>query len=299
MNHFAQLLEQLPRDTRACLQAVYVGRSSNLEEIEEWAKCGPMAAHLQRLLELDLVVSGESLWETTWLGRGVNNWNQQLLWAESAGEAELPQPRPEENGDQVVAGCTEYRPFYSSPGYCWCGLFRSEHASEAPKTAAKFLAHRREEERRAALLSRSTGRSILELHDQLEEDQLAALRLVHDHRGEGLSSTELGKALRPRLEGDGRVLSWVDHQVGDPLLERLAELALVLSDLGGNCWYPTFDGAGVANWSAQLSHPAPRPEPRSGENGDWMAESPCDQYRAFLPAPGYCWCGHSQRDHHD
>ena len=297
MNQFAQILQQLHRDTRACLQAVCSGHRDSIAEIEAAAQAGPMQPHLQRLVDVGLVVLQDLSWKPTWSGHGVHNWNQQILWAESTGDTELPELRPGENGDQVVAGCEKYRPLYCTPGYCWCGMIRSDHASEAPETAAHFLAHTRERNRRDALWNRSSGRPILELYGKLFEDQLVALRQVHQKRADGISATELGKALRPRLGQSGQVLSYVDHQVGEKLLERLVELDLVLADEGGTYWYPTFDGAGVANWSDQLLGPAPRPEPRLGENGDWMAPKPCDQYRAFFNAPGYCWCGHPQSEH--
>lgn len=294
MNQFANLVDQLRPDTLACLQAVCL-RCQSIPEIEASAKAGPMEPHLKRLADLGLIVFEDSSWLPTWSGRGVHNWRQQLLWADPTGDTELPEPRPEENGDQVVPGCNEYRPLYCSPGYCWCGRFRNEHASEAPKTAAKMLAFKREDSRRQALLTSSTGRSILELHNQLDADQLVALDIIHKGRADGVSATELGEALRPRLENGGRLLSYV---VLDKLLERLVELDLVVADQAGKYWYPSFDGRGVNNWDSQLrSFPAPHPEPRPGENGDAIADRPCDQFRALFNSPGYCWCGHFHTDH--
>lgn len=237
-----------------------MGHGASLNDIEAAAQAGPMQPHLQRRVDLDLVVLEDGRWVPTWSGRGAYNWRQQVLWAEATDDAEIPAPRSHENGDQLVAGCQEYRPVYSCPGRCWCGHSRRDHASEAPKTAAKFLAHKREQSRREALLSRTSGRSLAELYGKLYEDQLLALQAVHRHSAEGISATEIGKALRPRLEGG--VLDYVNLQVGEKLLERLAQLDLVLADHGGNYWYPTFDGAGVVNWSRQLIFPGPHPEPR-------------------------------------
>lgn len=172
MTPFADILEQLDTDAMACLQAVYLGHGGSLAELEAYARVGPLATSLLRLADLGLVALEDGCWMPTWLGRGVHNWRQQVLWADSTDDTDLPAPRPEENGDQVVPGCNVYRPLYSSPGYCWCGLFRSDHASEAPETAAKFLAHKQEEDRRYLLLTRSTGRPVLELHEQLDGDQL-------------------------------------------------------------------------------------------------------------------------------
>lgn len=183
MNQFEDQLQKLHPDTLACLQAVCLGHGA-LPVIEAAARAGPMQPHLQRLADLGLVVLQDGQWTPTWSGRGVYNWRQQVLWAESTGEAQVPGPRTEENGDQLVTDCPEYRPIYSCPGRCWCGHFRSEHASEAPETAAKFLAHKREQNRRQALLNRGSGRSILELYGKLYEDQLAALRIVHRARAE-------------------------------------------------------------------------------------------------------------------
>lgn len=296
MNVFANLVDQLRPDTLACLQAVCL-RNHSLTEIEASARAGPMEPHLKRLADLGLVVFEDGSWLPTWSGRGVNNWRQQVLFAESFGDTDLPEPRAEENGDQVVPGCSEYRPLFCSPGYCWCGHLRSEHASEAPKTAAKMLTLKREDNRREALLTSPSGRSVLELHSQLDVDQLAALHVIHKGRADGVSATELGETLRPRLESSGRLLSYVAvHK----LLERLAELDLVVADQAGKYWYPSFDGRGVANWDSQLrSFPAPHPEPRPGENGDSIADQPCDQYRALFNSPGYCWCGHFRTEHLD
>ena len=148
MNSFAALLQNLPDEaTRACLQAVCLGRGSSLSQLEAAAQAGPLRPHLERLVDLDLVAFQEGQWRPTWSGRGVYNWHQQLSWADAIEDSRIPEPRPEENGDQVVAGCNDYRPFYGCPGYCWCGIIRSQHVSEAPKTAAKLLAHYRKEKR--------------------------------------------------------------------------------------------------------------------------------------------------------
>ena len=282
VNSFAGLLRELPDElTRTCLLAVCVGNPVSLSDIEGALQASSMQAHLQCLLDLGLVVSRNDRWEPTWSGWGVYYWIHQLHWADAMPHAELPAPRQQENGDQVVLGCNDYRPLYCRPGYCWCGLLRNQHASEAPQTAALYLAHEREKKRKMALENPS-GRSIPEIHQQLDEDLLAALQSMHN-RGDGILVAELKKALTGR-------------QTGEELLRRLAERELVLADHSGY-WYLTFDGVGVGNWSQQLLHPAPWPEPRFGENGDRIAVRPCAQYRAFLPEPGYCWCGYHQAEH--
>lgn len=48
-----------------------------------------------------------------------------------------------ENGDFLVKGCARYRALFARPGFCWCGLQRSEHANEAPKIASEYLIHQR------------------------------------------------------------------------------------------------------------------------------------------------------------
>ena len=248
MNAFAKILESLHRDTTVCLQAVCL-RCQSLSEIEAWARAGPMEPHLKRLADLGLVVFEDSSWLPTWSGRGVHNWRQQVLFAESFGDTDLPEPQPGENGDQVVPVCAQYRSLYCTPGYCWCGHLRSQHASEAPKTAARMLAFKREEDRREALLTRPSGRSIAELHLQLNAAQLTALDILHKS-ADAVSATELGASLRPHLESSGRLLSYVEL---DKLLERLAELDLVVADQAGKYWYPSVDGAGVVHWHNLLS----------------------------------------------
>ncbi len=131
MNVFAKLLEPLHRNTMACLQAVCL-RCQSLPEIEAWARAGPMEPHLKRLADLGLVTFEDSSWLPTWSGRGVHNWHQQVLFAESFGDTELPEPQLGENGDQVVPVCAQYRSLYCSPGYCWCGHLRSQHAARRP-----------------------------------------------------------------------------------------------------------------------------------------------------------------------
>lgn len=215
-----------------------------------------MEPHLKRLADLGLVAFEDSSWLPTWSGRGVHNWHQQVLFAESFGDTELPEPQLGENGEQVVPVCSQYRPLYCSPGYCWCGHLRSQHASEAPKTAARLLAFKREDVHREALLTRPSERSIPELHLQLNADQLAVLDILHQGRADGVSATELGELLQPRLKLGGRLLSYVEL---DKLLERLAELDLVVADQAGKYWYPSFDGAGVVHWNNLLSFPAPLP----------------------------------------
>ena len=179
------------------------------------------------------------------------------------------------DGDQVVPGCSEYRPLYCSPGYCWCGHLRSEHASEAPKTAAKMLALKREDIRRKALLTSPSGRSVLALHSQLDVDQLASLHVIHKGRADGVSATELGEALRPSLESGGRLLSFV---VVHKLLERLAELDLVVADHAGKYWYPSF------RWPlrSQLGQPAEEPS-RSPSRASFGRERRLDRRPALRP----------------
>ena len=151
-NPFRPLLEKLPDPaTRECLSVVNNARGLTLREVERKVQAGPMEPHLQHLLSLGLVASDGQHWTVTWVGRGVYHWHQQLSWAEFSPEEAMPEPRAGENGDDLVPGCNQYRPVFASAGRCWCGKTRRDHASEAPKTAAKMLAQEREEIRREAL----------------------------------------------------------------------------------------------------------------------------------------------------
>lgn len=121
------------------------------------------------------------------------------------------------------------------------------------------------------------------LVDQLKPDTLACLQAVC-LRNHSLSEIEASARTGPM----------------EPHLKRLTDLGLMVADQAGKYWYPSFDGRGVAHWDSQKrSFPAPHPEPRLGENGDFIADQPCDQYRALFNSPGYCWCGHFRTEHVD
>lgn len=47
----------------------------------------------------------------------------------------------------------------------------------------------------------------------------------------------------------------------------------------------------------RLTGQASQEGPREGENGQRVAPQPCDRYRAYERAPGYCWCGWMEHEH--
>ena len=71
-------------------------------------------------------------------------------------------------------------------------------------------------------------------------------------------------------------------------------LARSLSIETAPLWLRTSEGDLAYNWKKQ---PDPGPEPRDGETGNRKSPQPCDQFRPFRPAPGYCWCGWFRTEH--
>mgnify|MGYP004278135083 CR=1 FL=1 len=107
----------------------------------------------------------------------------------------------------------------------------------------------------------------------------------------------------------------VHNSRGGRLAELRAELASArvfyvkqrlreLEDLGlvvcvDEVWRATWTGVGVSNWRTHLlcaEKGVAVEEPREGENGQQLAPE-CKEYRAALFAPGFCWCGRSQKEH--
>ncbi len=78
---------------------------------------------------------------------------------------------------------------------------------------------------------------------------------------------------------------------------RALDLVRSLSLEGAPLWLRTSEGDLVYNWRKQLGWPDPGPEPRAGETGNKVAAKPCDQFRPFRSAPGYCWCGWIRSEH--
>ncbi|MBV6418483.1 MAG: hypothetical protein CMLOHMNK_03347 [Steroidobacteraceae bacterium] len=85
----------------------------------------------------------------------------------------------------------------------------------------------------------------------------------------------------------------------DSALAKLGALGLVrsLSLEGAPLWLRTTEGDLTYNWKKQLDWPDPGPEPRAGETGHKKSAEPCDHFRPFRPAPGYCWCGWFRSEH--
>lgn len=74
-------------------------------------------------------------------------------------------------------------------------------------------------------------------------------------------------------------------------------LARSLSIETAPLWLRTSEGDLAYNWHQHKQLGWPDPELRAGETGNKKAAQPCDQYRPFRPAPGYCWCGWFRTDH--
>ncbi len=80
-------------------------------------------------------------------------------------------------------------------------------------------------------------------------------------------------------------------------LQKLAGLSLLRPD--GEGWVLSWLGTGVVNWKLQEHAAAdaePLPEPHADENGTHPGP-PCNEYRAALFSPGFCWCSRPQSDH--
>lgn len=119
---------------------------------------------------------------------------------------------------------------------------------------------------------------------QMSEDAGWVLQLVHTTRGVRLAELE------PELLAAN--ISRADRHLRD-----LEKLGLVVFEAG--LWKTTWTGAGVSNWRTQLrfaDDDQAVPEPREGENGHQPGPE-CNEYRAALFAPGYCWCRRARRHH--
>lgn len=122
------------------------------------------------------------------------------------------------------------------------------------------------------------------LLQQMSEDAGWVLQLVHTLRGARPAELE------PELVAAG-VFSADRH------LRELEELGLVVFEDGQ--WKTTWTGTGVNNWRTQLRFADDDqvvPEPREGENGHQPGPE-CNEFRAALFAPGYCWCRRARRYH--
>lgn len=122
------------------------------------------------------------------------------------------------------------------------------------------------------------------LLERISDDGGWVLQLVHDTRGVQLHELKVELA-RANI---------------DQVPARLAELeALGLVVCVDEVWKTTWTGAGVSNWRTQL-HCAEKDqavaEPREGENGHQPGPE-CNEYRAALFAPGYCWCCRPRKHH--
>lgn len=81
-------------------------------------------------LARSLSIGAAPLWLRTSEGELAYNWKKQLEWPDPG-----PEPRTGETGSKKAAQpCDQFRPFRPSPGYCWCGWFRTEHTPEAQST---------------------------------------------------------------------------------------------------------------------------------------------------------------------
>lgn len=135
---FDSILALIPKtSTRRCLQVVCWQPGMEGAEIELLACGQSIGDELRRLEELCLVVNVWGRWVPTWLGVGVFNWAEQLVWADLLGEP-APEPRPFENGNTVAPGCDQFRYQFAS-GNCWCGRGRKDHADQAVKAAESLL----------------------------------------------------------------------------------------------------------------------------------------------------------------
>jgi hypothetical protein len=125
-----------------------------------------------------------------------------------------------------------------------------------------------------------------QLMQQMSEDAGWVLQLVHNIGGARLDQ------LAPELELAG--ISQAEKH-----LQELETLGLVVFD--GEIWKTTWTGAGVSNWREQLQSAEDEngqvvTEPREGENGHQLGPE-CNEFRATLFAPSYCWCCRIRHQH--
>ncbi|MBQ68682.1 hypothetical protein CL689_01275 [Candidatus Saccharibacteria bacterium] len=141
--------------------------------------------------------------------------------------------------------------------------------------------------RRDETLRMTTYGNIFQLLlERVSEDAGWVLQIVHNTRGAGLTEAELVAELdQARVSGVQR------H------LKNLEDLGLVVCV--ESIWKTTWTGAGVSNWRTQLlsaEEGQTVAEPREGENGHHPGPE-CNEFRAALFSPGYCWCCRPRNKH--
>lgn len=111
-----------------------------LEDLRAFGVSGSRAdlhTTLWKLQSLSLLEWSGLGWRASWLGAGVANWHYQRLYC--MGEQFLPGPRCGENGRDLSRECTEYRPLFCRPGFCWCGRLQMDHALELSNLVELWL----------------------------------------------------------------------------------------------------------------------------------------------------------------
>ncbi|MBX3167740.1 MAG: hypothetical protein KF760_10030 [Candidatus Eremiobacteraeota bacterium] len=122
--------------------------------------------------------------------------------------------------------------------------------------------------------------------EQVEPGDRSILQAAYEERRVALGLGELRRMVKYKLTEEALTAGAM----------RLAAQGLLISEDG--LWRLSWEGIGVVNWLLQTSlSTGALPEPRLQENGDEVSLVPCDQYRAFFGAPGYCWCGHPRARH--
>jgi len=129
MNRFSKILNQLPEDSRRCLERL----------------CDQLGLHhregveheLEQLEQLGLALRHLMGWQPNWLAFGVTNWMRHQQAAR--GREPMPQPKGRENGHQEGPDCDEYRELYFRPGTCWCLRPQWQHPGQAAEIALQFL----------------------------------------------------------------------------------------------------------------------------------------------------------------
>lgn len=176
-----------------------------------------LVQELEQLERLGLACQHLLGWRPTWLGYGVHNWRLQQEMALCLDpSAVVPEPKQQENGEELGPVCMEFRETYFRPGFCWCRRRRSQHPDQIVEIANQFLQDHNQRLRREMLQRPQPARRPPPPLGPLE---VAVLQAVKDANGSTLSLGELSLKLSP-LFGFFALKAAVD---------RLLELELLVS----------------------------------------------------------------------
>ncbi|MBX3169857.1 MAG: hypothetical protein KF760_20805 [Candidatus Eremiobacteraeota bacterium] len=111
--------------------------TAHLERAQPLRRRRAFLQRLHKLAELSLIRPDGEGWVLSWIGTGVVNWRLQEQVA--ASPSDIPEPRADENGTHPGPPCSDYRPAFFSPGFCWCCRPQSEHPGELVRLAEGLI----------------------------------------------------------------------------------------------------------------------------------------------------------------